>query len=353
MRNNSFTEEPVARGVAVATVLAGSWRQLPPKLRISPTQVSRIVPQLLIAGAGALASRRVRKSRLSLPTADAQQLRSKYVDYALQAIICEQEIIDVVRCLRARGIDPILIKGWAAGRHYAASTLRPSGDIDICVAPEEMPEAQAVVSKRRSGSHAVDLYHEEIDLLDSSDFDDLAQHAETVSLAGDKVRVLGAEDNLRILCLHFLKHGAWRAVWLCDITAALEARRKNFDWDRCLGTGKPRANWVLSVLGLAHELLGADSTGTPAETVTGRLPGWFVACVLKEWNRTDLPTQPKFVSQVTRVRRPAAVFEMLRKRWPNRIQGTIDARGNFDDRSPLPFQVRQGLVRLGKLLSSR
>ena len=257
------------------------------------------------------------------------------------------------RCLRARGIDPILIKGWAAGRHYAASTLRPSGDIDICVAPEEMPEAQEVVSKRRSGSHAVDLYHEEIALLDSSDFDDLAQHAETVSLAGDNVRVLGAEDNLRILCLYVLKHGAWRAVWLCDIAAAPEARRKDFDWDRCLGTGTPRANWVLSVLGLAHELLGADSTGTPAETVTGRLPGWFVDCVLKEWNRTDLPTQPKFVSQVTRVRRPAAVFEMLRKRRPNRIQATIDARGNFDDRSPLPFQVRQGLVRFGKLLSSR
>jgi hypothetical protein len=50
-----------------------------------------------------------------------------------------------------------------------------------------------------------------------------------VELNGAKIRILGAEDHLRLLCLHLLKHGAWRPLWLCDVAAALESRPSSFD----------------------------------------------------------------------------------------------------------------------------
>lgn len=67
---------------------------------------------------------------------------------------------------------------------------------------------------------------------------------ELVNLEGDKIWVLCAEDHLRFLCLHLLKHGAWRPFWLCDVGMALESRSSNFDWDRCFGENKRRAEWI-------------------------------------------------------------------------------------------------------------
>ena len=43
------------------------------------------------------------------------------------------------------------------------------------------------------------------------------------------------EDQLRQLCLHLLRHGACRPLWLCDVAVMLESLPGDFDWDRCLG----------------------------------------------------------------------------------------------------------------------
>ena len=94
--------------------------------------------------------------------------------------------------------------------------------------------------------------------------------SESIELGGTSIRVPSAEDHLRLVAIHFLSHGAWRPVWLCDIAAMLEDLPQDFDWDRCLGNEPRIARWVTSVIELAHRLLGAcvdrvPSTSTAAQ----------------------------------------------------------------------------------------
>jgi hypothetical protein len=72
------------------------------------------------------------------------------------------------------------------------------------------------------------------------------------------VKVLSPEDHLSMLCVHFLGHGGWRPIWLCDIAAAMESLTESFDWQTCLGEDTRRAGWILSALACAHEILGAQ-----------------------------------------------------------------------------------------------
>ena len=96
-------------------------------------------------------------------------------------------------------------------------------------------------------------------MLDDRSWDELFSRSELVPLEDAMVRVLSAEDHLRVLCFHFLRHGVERAAGLCDIAVALETRSRHFDWDVCLGENQKRADWIVCTVGLAKELLGQRS----------------------------------------------------------------------------------------------
>jgi hypothetical protein len=94
------------------------------------------------------------------------------------------------------------------------------------------------------------------------------------------VRVLGAEDELRLLCLHQARHGMARPLWLCDVGACLEGLPEGFDWDYCLrGRG---SGWVECVVGLARRLLGAVAVGDYSDRGDG-VPAWVERAVLRCW----------------------------------------------------------------------
>ena len=175
--------------------------------------------------------------------------------------------------------------------------------------------------------------------------------SELVKLENTGVRVLGAEDHLRILCLHFLKHGGWRPLWLCDVAAGLESRPSTFDWDRCLGRSKRRADWIGCTVGLAHRLLGANLGDAPVHDRATHLPAWLVRSVMHQWNAPYPPNLPLIVSQIKRgLREPREVLRDLRKRWPNPIQATVDADGPFNGATRLSFQIVNCFGRAVKLL---
>lgn len=340
-----------SRGTAVAAVLAGAWRRSPSPLEWPPASVAAITPLLLKSGSGALGWWRFRHSDEQL-LSTIQPLREMYLQCAIHSAESERELVEVFRVLRSSGVEPILIKGWAIARAYPETGLRPSGDIDLCVSREQQADAQAVVNTLVNQQHWIDLDHDEVTRFSEFSFEELYSRSDLVNLDGTVIRVMGAEDHLRILCLHLLKHGAWRPLWLCDVAAALESRPANFDWDRCFGRNKRWADWVACAIGLANRLLGAKLGDAPIKSKANRLPSWLVSNVLKQWSASSPPSLPLPLlanQQVNAIWRKSGIISAVRQRWPNPIEATVYTNGPFDDTMRLPFQLRNCLARTVKL----
>jgi Uncharacterised nucleotidyltransferase len=219
-----------------------------------PAELEEIAPLLVGSGTAGLAWWRIRHSSLA-DTRAGQELRAAFRLQVLHDAMYEARLKAVVTDLHDAGVEPILLKGWTVGRLYPASGLRPSGDIDLHVAPDLYEAAERVLTSSRGTRYDVDLSHEESDLLYLSWHDALA-HSQQVELGDTAVRVMGPEHHLVLLCMHFLKHGGWRPLWLCDIALALESRSSSFDWELCLGpmrggpigsrarSGSPTSCWV-------------------------------------------------------------------------------------------------------------
>ena len=334
-------------GHAVAAALAESWRKSPPKSKMAVRDLAAIVPLLLKSGAGALGWWRFRSSDEQLLPA-IRSLRETYLRYAIHSAEHERQVVATFRVLRSGGVEPILTKGWAIARAYPEAGLRPSGDIDLYVPPERQAKAQAVLTAASRQQYWVDLEHDEINRFSEFDFAELSGRSELVNLNGTAIRVMGAEDHLRILCLHLLKHGAWRPLWLCDVAAALESRHPNFDWDRCFGRNKRRADWIACAIGLANRLLGAELKDVPVEDRANHLPRWLISSVLKQWSTPYPPNLPSFASQLKGSWWRAEILTAVRQRWPNPIQATVDGNGSFDNTTRLPFQLRDCIARAVK-----
>lgn len=336
-------------GQTVAAVLTGAWRASAPPLTITAEQLSAAVPLLLASGAGALAWQRIR-GNFQAPASIRKQLRSACVHSAMQAARHEYALTKLLRVLRAADVDPILLKGWAVARFYPDSALRPVGDFDLYVASEQREAAEAVLSRPENQDYWVDLDHDELTRFEARSFQDLYKRSMTVKLGDTQVRVLGPEDQLRTLCLHFIKHGGWRPVWLCDIAAILESRHPEFDWERCLPRDMRYRQWVLCTLSLAHSILHAELGDAPVPT---EAPNWITTAVLKQWNELPSSFLLPIRSDVRKHwRAPGQLLAHLAQRWPNPIQATVDEEAEFDDSSRLPFQIRHCLARGIKVFSS-
>src|SRR5262249_10311897 len=219
------------------------------------------------------------------------------------------------------GVEPILVKGWAAARSYSERGLRPSGDIDLLIRPSQMSAATNILRSGRPGRFNVDLRHREFSKLDSSRLEDLWDRSR---LVGPGIRVLGPEDALAFLCLHMLRHGAWRPLWLCDIAAELESRPTGFDWSVCLD-GRRQSGWIACAIKLAHQLVGAELNDAPVANSAARLPGWLVRQVLKQWENPDPHDRMALdyrAPLANCLARPATLASEIRARWPNPIEAT-------------------------------
>lgn len=316
---------------------------------MSPVQFAGTVRLLLKSGAGALGWWRIRYSSLCrLP--EGRLLHDAYLDYAVQAIEHERKVATLSEVLNQRKLNFILIKGFAASRFYPESNLRPSGDIDLYVPRQEWIRIRGILDQSLYSGYRVDWEHAEFERFDIRGFEEFYERAETISLEGVEVKVLGAEDHLRFLCLHLLKHGGWRPLWLCDIGAVLERLPESFDWDRCLGADEVQAGWILCTIGLARDILQAEPSNRPPHLQDLDLPRWLVNSLLERWSESTSPNLPLFREQVRKYWwRPRKLIEALSKRWPNAIQATVDADGPFDERSRLPFQLKNCTSRAAEL----
>lgn len=276
-----FRTNRLCRGRAVARLLTGVWRPDPPEL---PNDLEKDVDAISLvqaSGTGGLIGRSTphsphRKNLLLRPCIE------RYRANLVQTVFWQEHLRKMVSALRKAGIDPLLIKGWSSARHYGQGGLRSFGDIDLCVAPNQIRTAITVLAETSQNAHSVDL-HEGIPDLKDRTWEQAQQRSLRVRCGATEVRILGAEDHLRLLCLHFVRHMGMRPVWLCDVAAALEAESADFDWDYCLSGQRRWADWVLCVVGLAQTLLGARINDPDIAKRASRLPAWAVPYLLRTW----------------------------------------------------------------------
>lgn len=380
---NSKTDQ-TALGLEVSRLLTGAWRKSPSKPRLSADQLTKITPLLCQSGAPALGWWRVRNSPLAESPA-AQGLHNAYRKFRLSALIHEQEIRDAFELLRGAGVEPVLVKGWAIARRYPDRALRPYGDIDLCVRPEQFARAaDALKCLERGDSHYVDLHagfetigrgapasvrqtqdiecagrakrRRRYGLPDrriqsgvalrlpphSKAWPELFSRSQLVPLGDTQVRILSEEDHLRILCLHLLRSGAWRTPWLCDVALALETRKPDFDWSVCLGPDATEADWVACGIGLAHELLGAELRQT-AEGEGQRAEG--------EAGGTSQTQRYRFAFSSWRFARSPLPFAAALPRWlAPAVLRQWGRRRDANERAAKVPALLTGMRRPGKLL---
>jgi hypothetical protein len=157
-----------------------------------------------------------------------------------------------------------------------------------------------------------------------------------VGIAGTPVFVPCIEDHLRLLCFHFLRHGAVRFSRLCDIALMLERRTPDFDWGRLLGSDPIRDNWVRTTLGLAHRFAGARIDDTPVAGADVNLPGWLVEAAARQLPQQQDDPGNSFIQLASR---PTDLVSILRRRWPDPVQATLRYPARFDSASRLRLQV--------------
>ena len=343
--------ETARKGRLVGKVLTGSWRSTElPALQISQRELDEITPLLYDSGTAALGWRRISKTPLR-ECSSAEVLHQAYRLQCLQSEIHEQKIQKLFSLLRQAQVDAVLAKGWATAGTYAERALRPYGDIDICVRPEHFKLAEEVLSAPEARDCWVDL-HKHFSEIDERSLDDLFARSRTIALRGEEIRILGPEDQLALSCIHLLKHGAWRPLWLCDVGVAIEALPAEFDWHVCLGSNNTRAGWIVCAIGLAECLLAAETGELPAELVR-RPPAWLIENVVRQWANPFAIYQPPMshpIPMADLLRHPSGLLDGLRQRWPNPIIATISVNGEFNNLPRLPYQMANCLSRIGRLL---
>ena len=341
---NETRETELKPGEMVAALLRGAWRAELSPLLLSEAQTRAAVTIAVKGGGAGLAYRRLRP----LPQYAAlvqSELREAYKLNGLRAAAFVYHAQRVVNALHAADVEPLLVKGWAIARHYPELALRPMGDMDLFVPPAQFARAQAVLaqihvedmprvdlhSKTQDASHAAQLAGHTLE--------DLYARSVWAELGAARVRVPSPEDHLNLLCMHWLRHGGWRPLWLCDIAIALETRPQTFDWDIALGQGH-EADWIACTLGAAHQLLDARVDDTPVFARAKNLPRWFVPAILAEWVDPDPArhTPPAPIHLVWKL--PRELWRALRGRWFNPIESSVMVDAPFNATPRVWYQAR-------------
>ena len=333
-------------------ILSGSWRANSlAHLKLSELELDEVTPLLYGSGAAALGWWRVRDTELRT-TSSAGVLHQAYRLQVLQSGIHEEKIKKVFHLLRQHSIEPILVKGWAAAGLYPERGLRPYGDIDLLVKPEQYETAAGLLASPEVKDCWVDL-HRSISELDDRPLEKLFARSELLPLGEGTVRVLAPEDHLALLAVHLLKHGAWRPLWLCDIGAAIESLPPTFDWGMCLGPVRRRAGWIKGSIELASYFLEAKTDHLPPSMKGSELPRWLIEAVRKEWRNPFAMNQPPMRHPLPIARQlkdPAGLFKAVRERWPNPIIATVSVNGQFNCLPRLPYQLGNWALRAARFL---
>lgn len=255
----------------------------------------------------------------------------------------EVEIAEAFGVLRNNGVEPLLIKGWAAARNYPVNVQRFCADVDLAVSAADFEVADRLLRANPERKLCVDL-HRELRHLDTRPWSEVFGDSREIDLNSISIRIPADEDHLRVLVVHWLNDGGERKDRLWDIYYAIQNRLPDFDWDLCLNSvSEVRRGWIVAVIGLANLYLGLDIDDLPFAARAKELPPWLVSALDKEW-QSGVPLKSLHMC----LSNPKELLRQIRKRIPpNPIQATIESEGSFDNRSRLKYQLASMVRKFG------
>lgn len=260
----------------------------------------------------------------------------------LQKKALEVRSVRAVEIFRAAGIEPIVIKGAAAAQFYPKEKARTAVDIDLAVSDADFEKADELRYTDAANKMVIDL-HRELRYLDEVSWEDLFKNSKLLDVGEDTIRVLRPEDNLRVLCVHWLNDGGVYEEKLWDIYYAVSNRPADFDWDRFLNiVSERRRRWLVCTLGLAERYLGLDLSNTPVKEEARKLPKWLIKTIEKEWAR-DIKPIPLHSS----LHDAKFLIEQVKLRLsPNPIRATVEMEGSFDARTRFFYKLGNFAMRI-------
>jgi hypothetical protein len=262
--------------------------------------------------------------------------------------VWEKRIEDIFDIFRQNKIEPILIKGWAVSRFYPNTWERPFSDIDLLIRTEESVKAELLLSEHKLTD--VDL-HFDLSHLDSTSIDKLFVSSKLVKCGESDVRVLSYEDNLRVVCVHWLIDGGEYKWKLQDIKYLIENCSNDFNWDKCLNVvSKKRRKWILVTIALAHKYFDLDIKELPFYTEILQknfLPKWLINHLEKIWSSDQIG----LVGLHKVFTKPKEFIKQISKRFPpNPIQATIEIGGEINNTPRIFYQIANVLWRIPPFL---
>lgn len=335
------------------TLLKRAWRNEKRQFK-GNLALSEVANNLISVGVGTLVWNRFRDNAIPAGTEYGQLFFAAAARNAIRFNAQLTFIQTLNRSLKQSNIPHVFIKGLALGSYYASPQSRPVGDIDLCCGKERYEDAVNEVARltgnsplrigeksttlhmrgdRLSSFISVDVHKS----LSAYELDDSAlKMAKKVWTFGLELPTLSEEEHLRLICLHFLKHGGWRPIWLCDVAAMAESLPSDFDWDRCMKDERT-AHYVSTVLELSRRILGAEFE------MAGRyrpasLPDWLTPEVLRQWSMPHKAHMPKSPIRYTLANEPKKLPSALAARWPKPLHAVFIMKGRFGKAGPAIFQ---------------
>jgi len=311
--------KPMERGRRIACLLAGAWRSNVPPLACSWADLRPIVPLAIRGGAAGLAWHKI-AIRPPADDGEVEALRNAARQTRLGSFLMTSRLIELSKRLDSARIDAVLSKGWSVARFYPESGIRTLGDIDLHVPKEQFERLRSALEESEHLSSLVDLHHNYPDLGNAT-LEEMQPFTRSLALGDVSLRILADEELLRLVCLHFARHGGFRPLWLCDVATIVESVPGSFDWDRCLGNSAFGGDWVRAVVGLAGRLLHAR---VPMEIDPGPTH-WLDRVVLAEWGQTEAGDSHSRdpLPMSAHLRSPRSLGAAVLKRLPNAMEAAI------------------------------
>jgi hypothetical protein len=325
------------RGRTVSSLLRRAWLASPER-REEPADLASIEEILIRSGTAPLAWHALRSK-----SAAADRLHDAWRMSRLQAARGRRRAAAAVAFFADRGIETLLIKGWAVACLYPEPALRPYTDTDLAAGPERFERAEKLLAELPEDCGPVDLHALPEEWRDR-EWRTLVARAVRERVEDRDVLIPSPEDHLRLLAIHAMKHGIFRPLWLCDLGVALESSGTGFDWANFCSGDRWLTECALVALRLAGSLLGAKLEGTPAAWLAP--PAWAEAAVLKEWSDPRRwPHGHAMIGDVVR-RHPYSLVRELARRWPGAVEATYNLRAPWTRLPRLPLQLAEAVRKL-------
>jgi hypothetical protein len=253
----------------------------------------------------------------AVPAEQLRILQQAYQTNLHKAMFLSRELIRILDCLSAAGLEVMPYKGLAlAEAVYGDIALRQAGDIDLLIRPQDLPRIIEVVrelgyvpnwslTEAEQRAYVQSGYECAFDgaagpnLLEvqwaiqprfyAIDFDmnGLFRRAVTISVAGRATITPSPEDLFLVLSAHAAKHVYGRLVWLRDLAQLMNLPTLDWNWvgSQAKALGIVRILQVTMLV--AHQLLGAPipaaaKASLPEDAAAAKLAAEIAAHIASE-----------------------------------------------------------------------